>query len=315
LRAEDFSIAAAALHASGQIDADFSGPHPILSARVDASSLTLPRFDARSQAPLPIDALANWRGQMALHADQVSWGATTVASQASVDLAGSGGIVTAYVKDARIAGGHFEGAIAIDMPPPGPLAEVHADLTGAAMDGLPSLPPLSFTGGSIDFTTNLSATGYSPTALLATMSGDAHATVHGSALLGVNLPQLTGLLAAPVPKLRAALTSSMADGDTGPLSGHATAVLQQGAVTLRRARLSGDAGSVDIEGSIDLAARTANLALEFQPAVTDPPTLGLRLAGPWQGGRRAVDVRPALLWAGAGTAKKARGSAPRTPSR
>jgi hypothetical protein len=153
-------------------------------------------------------------------------------------------------------------------------------------------------------------------ALLATVAGDAHTTLHGSALAGVDLPRLTALLTARAPGLRGALIAAMAGGDTGPLSGDATEALQQGAVTVRPARLAGDAGSVDVEGSIDLPARTANLALRFQPAVANPPLLGLRLAGPWDAAKRAVDVRPALVWAGEGTQKKnARGSAPRTPSR
>jgi hypothetical protein len=313
VNAEDFSVEAAALHAGGRIEADFSGPHPTVSGRIEAPSLTLPRFDARSQAPWKIGALASWRGQIELHAGAVSWGASTVATQVSADLAGAGGVVTGYVRDARVAGGHFTAAVAIDMTQQAPLLEMYADLTGAALDALPSLPPLAFTGGTADLGADLSAAGYSPAALLATVSGDADATLRGSALAGVDLPQLTRVLFARGPKLRGALNAAMAEGDTGRLSGEAAATLQQGAVTLRRTRLAGAAGSVAIDGSIDLAARTSDLALQFAPAVADPPALGLRLAGPWQGGKRAVDVRPALLWAGVGDAKKkARGSAPRT---
>ena len=53
VHAEDFSLAAAALHAGGDMDADFSGAHPIISGRIEAANLALPRFDARSQSPLP----------------------------------------------------------------------------------------------------------------------------------------------------------------------------------------------------------------------------------------------------------------------
>jgi len=316
VHAEDFSLAAAALHAGGDMDADFSGAHPIISGRIEAANLALPRFDARSQSPLPFGVLAWWQGQIQLHAGTVSWGASTVATEASADVVGGFGVVTAYVKRARIAGGQFSGAAALDTSQSAPLLLAKGALSGAALDELPSSSPLTFKAGTVDLTADLSAAGYSPLALLATVAGDAHTTLHGSALAGVDLPRLTALLTARARGLRGALIAAMAGGDTGPLSGDATEALQQGAVTVRPARLAGDAGSVDVEGSIDLPARTANLALRFQPAVANPPLLGLRLAGPWDAAKRAVDVRPALVWAGEGTQKKnARGSAPRTPSR
>jgi hypothetical protein len=314
VHAADFSLAAAALHAGGEMDADFSGPHPIVSGRIEAPSLTLPRFDARSQSPLPFATLAQWQGQIQLHAGTVSWGASTVATEASANLAGGFGVVTAFVQQAHIAGGQFAGALAIDTTQSAPLLLARGELAAAAPDDLPSPSPLAFKGGTVDLTTDLSAAGYSPLALLATLSGDAHTTLHGSALAGVDLPQLTKLLTARGPGLRGALIGAMANGDTGPLTGDAPETLRQGAVTIGQTRLAGDAGSVDIEGSIDLPARTSNLVLRFQPAVANPPVLGLRLAGAWDGGKRAVDVRPALVWAGEGTEKrKARGSAPRTP--
>ncbi|MEJ0049567.1 MAG: AsmA-like C-terminal region-containing protein [Rhodospirillales bacterium] len=198
----------------------------------------------------------------------------------------------------------------IDQTGPAPSLALRADLTGATPDDLPVLPPLAFAGGTIDLGADVSASGYSPAALLATASGEIHARLHDTALAGVDLPQLTRLLAARAPGLRPALTAAMGAGNTGPLSGDISASLQQGAATLPRAHVAGGAGSLAIEGSIDLPGRTSDLALQVAPAVTDPPALGLRLVGPWQGGKRVADVRPALLWAGVGPAKKARGSAP-----
>jgi uncharacterized protein involved in outer membrane biogenesis len=314
VRAEDFSLAAASLHIGGQIEADFSGPRPSFTGNIDAPSLTLPRFDARSQASLPFGVIANWQGQLHLHAGEILWGATSVAVKASADLAASGGVLAAYFSDARIAGGRFAGGAVIDSTQPAPALVLHAGLTGATLDDLPDLPPLAFKGGSLDIATDLSGRGYSPAALLATATGDAHATLRGAALTSVDLPLLTKLLNARAPGLRSALTAAMAEGDTGPLTGDATAELQQGAITLRT-HLTGDAGSVDIDGSVDLPQRTSDLALQIAPSVANPPALGLRLVGPWQGGKRVINIRPALLWAGEGTTKKARGSAPRTPSR
>jgi hypothetical protein len=62
--------------------------------------------------------------------------------------------------------------------------------------------------------------------------------------------------------------------------------------------LLGATGSMGATGSLDLVGRTADVRLAIRPAVPAPPTLGMRLIGPWQSARRVSDVAAALLWAG-----------------
>jgi hypothetical protein len=298
LKAQDFSLAAAALHLGGQIDADFSGVIPTITGRIDAPNLTIPRFDARSPDKLPIGALLAWQGVIHLHADDISWGAQDIAADTDADITASGGVLAADISAARIAGGPFTGQAVLDSTQQSPALLARASLGGGAMDDLPTLPPLLFSGGTAGFAVDLSGHGNSPATMLATASGTIQATIAGAALAGLDLPQLQQRLTARGPNLRQGLAAAMASGSTGPIGGNITASMADGALTLQTAHLSGAAGTVDLDGTIDVAARTADVGVRVEPAVQNPPMLRLRLVGPWQAPRRATDVRAGLLWAG-----------------
>jgi hypothetical protein len=72
--------------------------------------------------------------------------------------------------------------------------------------------------------------------------------------------------------------------------------VERGVVTLRDAVLAGPEGAITAEGDIDLPGNTSDLYLRFRPAVPDPPTLGMRLSGPWTAPRRALDLVAAAAW-------------------
>jgi uncharacterized protein YhdP len=100
--------------------------------------------------------------------------------------------------------------------------------------------------------------------------------------------------------LRAVLQAALAGGETTGLNGHFHAGLADGAADIGAADFSGADGSLGIAGSLDLMSEVADMRLSVRPAVTAPPTLGVRLVGPWQGARHVTDVAAALLWAGRG---------------
>ncbi len=93
----------------------------------------------------------------------------------------------------------------------------------------------------------------------------------------------------------------MASGSTGPLTGTLQATVQNGALLLQPGQLAGPAGALNVTGGLDLPARTSDISVRAVPALPNAPALGLRLIGPWQGVKHALDIKAALLWAGAGT--------------
>ena len=71
---------------------------------------------------------------------------------------------------------------------------------------------------------------------------------------------------------------------------------ERGVVTLREATLAGAAGSIVAEGEIDLPGDAVGLHLLLHPAVPDPPTIGLRLTGPWSALKRVPELAEATTW-------------------
>jgi hypothetical protein len=173
------------------------------------------------------------------------------------------------------------------------------ELTGIALTTLAGLPWLWQTG-TADLSFLLSAAGHSPVALLASADGDAQGTLHAGTLTGVDLPALTRLLSARAPKLRAALTTAMTTGHTGPLSGDISAKMDHGALSISATDLTNPSGTVDYTATLDLPARTEDAMIRLRPAVAAPPTLDARIVGPWQQPRRMVNVKDAVGWAGKG---------------
>jgi uncharacterized protein involved in outer membrane biogenesis len=291
LQVPDFSLAAGALQLGGQLEADFAGVLPFISGRIDAPRLNLPRIGARSAELLPFAWLGGWQAVLALRSAETQWGADVIARDVTAELAASGGVVAAAVSQARVGGGAFVGDAVADASAAAPAVRARFALEDAALDSLPGLPPLELHGGEVGLTGELAASGNSPAALLATLGGEAEATLRDVALAGVDLPRLRQLLAAKAPRQRAGLLAAMSAGDTGPLAGTARASLRDGALRLSDAALAGAAGGVAVSGGVDMPARSADVGVRVTPDVANAPALGLRLSGPWQAVKRTVDVR------------------------
>ena len=182
--------------------------------------------------------------------------------------------------------GSFTAESADGLPP---IVELAAQIGGARLPEpwLDSMPDLS--GGRLDGTLSLHATGYSPAAMLATLSGEAAASVQGGTLVGVDL-------AATAASLRQADPDALRAGETDALAGGVTpfsrldlaATAERGAFTLRQASLMAPSGSIDAGGTFDLPAEAEDIRLSLHPA--DGPRLDVRLIGPVSGPRRTLGL-------------------------
>jgi len=270
-----------------------------VKGNIDAPRLTLPSFDVRGSAPLPLGALSGWQGQLHVTAAQVLYDLRPAATDVAADFALSGGVLAAQQIVATVNGGHLLGAAALAAGDT-PMLSFRGDLQGAALSGLNMPPPMQWMAGTADISVDASAVGHSPAALLASISGTATGALHEASLAGADLPRLTSLLAAREPGLRAGLIAALAGGESGKLSGGFSARLDHGAIELTARGLQSDQGEADIADTLDLPAATAAAVLSLRPAVAAPPTILVRASGPWGKARRTVDVADALRWAGIG---------------
>ncbi len=296
VRAADFSLAAGALRASGAVQADTGGPNPIISGRIDAPFLTLPPLDADATTPLKLAWLGGWEGQFDLSAGTLVLGGVQIADTLSANVTlGAGALLAAGIAG-HVAGGVLRGDAALDTTQPA--WAIRGALIGADPGRLAAWPPLPLSGGTLDVAGSLTAAGFSPAAITASLAGEITGVAHAVALQGVDLARVAHLLASHAPHLRRALPVALGTGDTGPLTGDFGATLDNGAVTLAPSILRGPAGTVSVSGDLDLAGRMGDVGLQIRPAVAEPPMLGVRIAGPWQMLRRTADVAAGVAWAG-----------------
>ena len=132
---------------------------------------------------------------MKVEAARVLAGATSVADQAAALIRLRDGRLAIEDATARLAGGTFAGRASLDAAAAQPALGVRADLRGIALAGPAFGLPVDLVSGRVDATLDLTATGYAPAALLATLAGNARITAAGGTLSGISLGTLQGLLA------------------------------------------------------------------------------------------------------------------------
>jgi uncharacterized protein involved in outer membrane biogenesis len=150
--------------------------------------------------------------------------------------------------------------------------------------------PVDLSSGTLDAGVSLTAAGHAPAALLATLAGDVRLSVRNGVLSGVELPKASGALA------EAAVRAALAGGNTPFTAFAVNALVANGVLTIADSRFAAPSGSGSVTGTLDLVGSTANLGATLRPNVADPPALGLRLTGPLDSPRRALELADLTLW-------------------
>ncbi|CAH2599472.1 AsmA family protein [Rhodovastum atsumiense] len=289
--ADSFDLSAGGLHANGTLalEADGTAP-PLLSGRIVAETLPLPVPHPRSPEPLPIAALAGWRANLRLEAGRVLDGLTPVLEQAAATLSLAEGKLRLEGGTARLDGGTLGGSASLDVGGTVPALAVQATLTGATVDGPLFGLPVDLVTGRVDAGLSLEASGYSPAALLATLSGEARVTAMDGTLTGFSLASATGGLP------EAALRTALSGGTTAFTRLDLALRARRGVMEVTEARMTGASGAVTLGGSVDLGGSTADLRFGLLPAVADPPVVGLRLNGPLDQLKRSAEMAAVVRW-------------------
>jgi hypothetical protein len=285
---QDFTLDGAEMRLAGTLDIVLPG-HAI-TGTIHADMLALPgTFEAWDVAlgALP-PWLQAWHAQLHMSADAVEAGLHEAAARAAADIALGSGLAFADDISAMLAGGHLTAQLALDTTQTPPRLALLAALGQATLASPLGLAPIDLDAGAMDLTLDLQTTGSSPQALWAGLSGEAHAVLRGGELLGLDLSDLARATALRPPRRRAAIQAALSQGATAGLDGEAAARIDHGHAQLPPATLSTQAGTITLQGSADLTARTIDLGLRLAPAATGA-SFGLHLSGPWAEAKAVQD--------------------------
>jgi len=300
---EHFDIVAGTLRAHGQLT--FETPQQpaekgfAVSGQIGAETLPLPFPYLRSPDLIAVTGLLGWQAAVRLDAAQVLVAQTPMLQELSADLALHDGTLSVMRANGRLGGGTMSGTAAFVADGEPPRVSVQADITGATLAEPALDTALDLTSGTVDAKLDLTAAGYSPAALLATLSGAATITVRDGAISGIDIP---------------AAAAAVADADRSRIPAQASRALTAGATPFsrldlplqaRRGVLSGEgvlaspAGDARLTGSIDLLGAAADLRITVRSGAAGAPSgpeLGLRVTGPEAALVRTPELAGLALW-------------------
>jgi hypothetical protein len=304
LEADDFELTAGTLRARGHLALDGRQ----VDGAIEADALPLPLPDAASQTPLPVAALHGWGGTVQLKAAQIVAGPLDVLDHAALTVTLAGNVLTAANVTGQIAGGTLTGSASLNAGIAPPVLTASATLRDAAVQDAADDAPIALLSGRLGGSANIVASGYSPAAMLATLSGSLHATAHDGALAGFDLFGAAHAIGAADGQattvteqaLRAALERGTTSFDTLDVSGEAA----HGLLSLTDARLQGPAGSAQAQGSIGLTDGTMDVQVALTPSVPGSPGVGLRLDGLLTSPTHQPELAAASRWLAERTAAR-----------
>jgi len=250
----------------------------------------LPLPTPRAPGPLDFGVLAGWQARVTLEAAHVLAGAAPVLQQASANLELADGKLRIAGLSARLGGGALSGSASVDSTAEPPALALDATLSGAALSEPLFGLPVDIASGRLDASVSLTASGYSPAALLSTLSGQVQLQAVDGTLAGVSLGDAGGRLEEP------AVRAALAGGTTAFTRLDLALRAQGGVLQVMDGRMTSPFGAATLAGSVDLAGNTAALRLGLAPAVPDPPEIGLFLAGPLDGLRRMPELAAVARW-------------------
>ena len=294
----DAVLTAGALRLSGNAAAQLGGSPIQVTGQISAESLPLPRPPPRSSDPLPLGALRGWDAAVALEAKQVLFGLVPALADLRTSVTLQDGTLRLDAVNASLAGGVIEGTAALQTAADPPRLAVEGRVSGAQLSGPLFGLPLDVRSGLASAHVNLSAKGYSPAALLSTLSGEAGATLRDGAVTGFDLTGAGAALVAADPTRRDSLArASLQSGTTAFSTLDLAAQLRDGIATLTTARLTGPGGTATASGSVDLHGSLLDLRLALHPAEPpDAPDLAVSLYGPAAVPSRTPNLSDFVRW-------------------
>jgi hypothetical protein len=257
----------------------------------DAETLPLPGIDWGQSAPLRLGALAGWSGTLALRAAEIPIGASSGLSRAEAALSLDNGTIRLASLHGQVRGGTLTGSASLS--PAGALALDWA-VADMVLDSPLFATPFDLAGGSVGLTASFTATGLSPAAWRASLTGEATVTASTGVIGGFDITAAAEALTAPLPDAEALarVRRALSGGASGFDRLSARLRVERGIVSIIEARLEAQNGHATATGEIDLRADALGLSLSITPVggAEALPDLGLRASGPIDAPRRVIET-------------------------
>ncbi len=269
------TFAAGSMRVSGHVVAEGKR----VFGQLGFETMSLPSVYPRSPDPLPIAWLRGWQAALRIEATEIQVGLEPVLHGVAADVTLADGVLRVLRGVAHAEGGVLNGGATLDASAEPPGIAVQAQAAGLPLASPLFDTPLDLAGGRLDAAGELSASGYSPAALLATLNGTAKVRIRDGTVAGFDLGEAAAALERPEPRgATEAARAALLGGSTAFGTLDAPLTVERGVVSAR-AKLATTAGEASLGGSIDLLGNSIDLRLTLQPAAAGAPALDERLTG------------------------------------
>lgn len=293
----DAVLTAGVLRVNGTVAVRLRGGPLRVTGDLSAESLPLPSPDLRSSDPLPLGLLHGWEAAIEVHAKEVLFGLNPALTEVASRVALQDGILRLDAVKASMAGGMLDGTLVLETGADPPRLAVEGRVAGAQLAGPVFGTPLDVRAGTVSLHVNLGARGYSPAALLSTLSGQFDAALRDGVATGFDVMGAGASLAADTARRDKDARAALQGGTTAFSTLDAAAQLRDGVATFTTAHLAGPSGAAVASGSVDLPGGTLDLRLALRPAEPpEAPELAVSLSGPAAAPRRIPDLAEFVRW-------------------
>jgi hypothetical protein len=317
--ADRFDLTAGALRLGGGLSLETGTGEPRLTGRLAADALPVALPGPWDRDPPGLAGLRGWSAAVQVEADALfaAGAADRPLRQARAMVTLEGGRLRIGSFEARLGAAAVQGTAELDASGEIPAVTVEAGVSGLDVAAPLTGWPIDVVSGRGDAEIHLRGEGHSPAAVIATASGSARLMLRDGELAGLDLPAAQSALAGAgggrAGGTEAAVRAALNGGMTPFRMLMAAATVGNGVATLQDAGIDAPSGTVAVAGEISVPSYAAgprlDLALTLRPDLgggagqdaSDPPAIGLRLAGPAGAPRRTPELAVMARWLAART--------------
>jgi hypothetical protein len=290
--AERFEMTAGDVRLAGRIALDASGALPRVSGQISTDALALPLPDGGSNVPMPVGILRGWTGELGVASGKLLIGSGPELHDVKATIAVTGDALRIEQLTAGLDGGTLTGSGVLNAAASPPLLVLQARLNGVAIGNPLIGPPVDLKSGAVSGSLDLSASGYSPATVLATLAGHIAVTISNGTLVGFDLPHMQTAMENPdAEALETAASDAMAGGTTAFDELQLAAVIDHGDLLLETARMKSASGEANASGDVNLPTQMMDLRIVLRPSASRPvPEIAIRLTGPLDHPQRTPEL-------------------------
>ncbi len=290
--ADRFEMTAGDVRLGGRIALDASGALPRVSGEISTDALAVPLPNGGSNVPMPVGMLHGWTADLGVTSGKLVIGSGPELHDVKATIAVNGDALRIEELTAGLDGGTLSGSGVFNAAASPPLLVLQARLNSVAIGNALTGTPVDLKSGSVTGSLDLSASGYSPATVLATVAGHIAVTISDGTLMGFDLPHMQAAMENPdAAALETAASEAMAGGTTAFDELRFAAVLDHGDLLLETARMKGGSGEANASGDVNLPTQMMDLRIVLRPNASRPvPDIALRLTGPLDHPQRTPEL-------------------------